>query len=405
MNPASPIYPSEISKETMSTISDVDHKIQTQIDKGVLEPSMFANKGTSSNFKSYFSSLLKKTEEGLPVFVHIKGVLMPMEITESKIQEGNDVQTQINDPLYKEELITKHSDIKHYAIKLKDPHKDQSALTLAKQQKIKLEEIYNKYADGDEVSSEEESFFDQAKKDFACDFSDVLLMKDMEIDSLKSIYEKPAISIRISEDGEIGEVASIGSQSSHITGSDLMKGVDEFCHMLGVKRMYLEDDAAIESPNGNYSLRLFRYYNDKNSWYEDSFQYKPYEKNYLDGSISESAENSQSRLGSAIHFMGKLTIKEMMKILDNPDINQRKTEGIKRSLEQEDPKTTLKEKIQDLGQQIMRDRKPLHKEMSTYLKDFLEALDSYTGSDQEFIELKKNANKILNSRFFAKSYT
>jgi hypothetical protein len=398
-------HPLELLKKISTLVfpqaaSPIDVNITEQIESGILEPAVLVNMGTSPNFKTHFNSILAKQEEGRPIFVRMKGVNMPLELQESPISKGNEVLTQIKDPLYKEELL-KNIETKHYTVKLRDPNKDYSELKEAEKELDELETIFEKMMEKDDLSPEEMVVWDIAQENAGS--SDMVIpMKKIIIDSLKSVIEKPVISLRISEDGGIGEVASI-AHSSSLTGSDLMKGVDDFCSVLGVKYMYLEDDAAIESPNGNYSLRLFRGYTGKNSWYEDAFKYTSYEKNHASNSLEQVHSTSQNRLGSAIRLIGNLTIKEMKEILNNRSI---KSSALIKTLVKQgiDENKTLQSTIAEMGSKIMNEKAPLHKEMSAYLKDFLEALDSYRGNDSKLQALKKDAEAILNNRFFSKSY-
>ena len=252
-----------------SSISlDGDNLFNKQLEEGILNPSEFTSP-LSTDFRVNFQKLLER--QG-PLFLRIKGVDMSLKIEESPIYDENELRTQIHDPIFAKEELSKHKDKKHYSITMGDPYRPmpEGLLELIEKNHV-LQAIHEQ--GGKATTKQEEEILKEALLQEG-DLETALMMNNVNIESLKSVYDKPAISIRISEDGGIGEIASIASQSGALSGSDLMGGVDDFCKMLGVKHMYLEDDAKITKPGVEYNLRLFRLIGslDKNSWYEILFR-------------------------------------------------------------------------------------------------------------------------------------
>lgn len=390
--------------QTSGHASEADRELQRQLRSNTLNPEELSTLGKTSDFKSSLASILAKQNDNETLKILINGIPLELKVSESPItEEGtNSILSQIKDPVYKTEL-SQHNDVKHYSLKVLDPTKDRSEFNRAEFEFKALKKINDKKLAGEKFTSNEKILWSKAVEEAWGEEDMVILLKQATVQGLADELSKPIISIRISEDGKIGEVASI-SKAQGLPGSALMKSVDQLCQVLGVDHMYLEDDAAIESPNGNYSLRLFREFTGKNSWYEDTFHYSAYEKNEMNNSLQETQEVTQARLGSQLQRVGNLALSQIKDILN--DGNIKKSHTLNEFFEaQADDNKTFSSLISELGKKIMYEQQPLHKEMSMCLTGFLEALNSYSGTDPNLVQLKNDATAILNNKFFSKSYS
>ncbi len=357
----------------------------------------------SGDFTTCFEHLREKCAEG-DFSIQLEGVKMPIEITESPILEGGAIRTQIQDPLYKEELL-KHKDEKHYSIKLRDPHHTPSPeWEKAKKEWETLQVAMGKMEELKPLSKTEEELVSSLVNKHG-DIADAMMMVQVEFESLNAEFEKPAISIRFSEKGDIGEIASVAVHSKELPGQKLMEGIGKLCTALGVKKMFLEDDAKIESPSGSYNLRLFRYFIGKNSWYEDSFGFRPYYHDGLHATLMPQDNASRDILKIPISQFGGLKLGKISQLLSSPDIERGKAKELISLLSTLNENKTLSEAIYEMGNKIIKDKAPLHKELNTLLVDLLESFASYRGQDTEMLELKKGSTSLLNEKFLIRNYS
>lgn len=336
------------------------------------------------------------------VRVAIDGEEMPLTITESIIQEGPLVRTQINEPTYKEELL-RHSGVKHYSLQLMDPHRPApQGLLEAQEHLARMELINNKLGTGRSLDQADQQYLDERgieEPEFE------FFMAQSALESFKEIYNKPALSLRLAEDGSIGEIASIGSQSKQISGTMLMKWIDQFCKSLKVERLFLEDDAKIELPDvGSYNQRLYRYATGKNSWYSDSFSFQPYQYNCYLGKVVPSDADYRPEIANATKSIYQKTVAEALLLLSDPDYHLSKYPALKPLLEGLDANATIQSIIQKMGSEVISQHVPHHKELSLLLTGYLETLASYKGEDPSKILLKEQAEELLHSKFYMKMY-
>lgn len=342
----------------------------------------------------------KEFEEGLSV--KVEGVEMPLKLMIKPIQEGAVVITQINEPLYKEELLL-HKDTTHYSLQLSDPNRPvPEELDLAEAHFTMLSHMNTKLNSYQPLTETDLFYLSEHKIDEA-DIDFELQLAQSAVEGWKEIYNKPAISLRIAEDGTIGEIASISVQSKTLPGTSLMKWVDQFCKFLNVEKMFLEDDAKIELAKvGSYSQRLYRYAIGKNSWYVDTFHFQPYLFDPLRHEIIPSDMTPKTREASDnINFK---TVGEVLDLLSDPDYNTTKYPGLIPYLHSLDSKATIQSLIESMGKEVIQQNAPVHNILSLLLTSYLETLTTYRGEDPAKIELKEQAVHILQDKFYLKCY-
>jgi hypothetical protein len=357
----------------------------------------------SQNPEEKIALLIKLSQEG-DLKVIVNGIAMPLSITEQPMIVDGMVRTQIDDPQYKDELL-KHAQKKHYSFKLMDPNRIfPPELEDTKKNFTRIQNIFNKQMEGGKLNKQDLAYLQTHNIEIE-DLPMQLMIEDATIQSLEENYLKPAISLRISEDGEIGEIASIASQSPQLTGKDLMGAVDKFCLCLKVKKMFLEDDAKIEAANqGSYNLRLFRYVQGKDSWYADTFQFVPYEYDRLHQALVGSQASSNKDREEAMNQLTNKTVHEVLELLIDPSFDKSKYPKLIAFLESNPDQATIRSLIQDKGNLIMKNNAPLHLELSLLLTGYLETIATYRGDEDNKLKLKEQAQLLLNTKYFLKTY-
>jgi len=384
-------YNPHIYKENEVFLNDLKDNLILNLDE-------FAK--LSQNPEEKIALLIRLSQEG-NLRVLVNGIAMPLSIAEQPIIVDGMVRTQIDDPQYKDELL-KHAQKKHYSFKLMDPNRIfPPELEDTKKNFAQIQNIINKQMEGRKLNKQDLAYLETHNIEIE-DLPMQLMIEEATILSLEENYLKPAISLRISKDGEIGEIASITTQSPQLTGKDLMGAVDKLCQCLKVKKMFLEDDAKIEAANqGSYNLRLFRYVQGKDSWYADTFQFVPYEYDRLHQALVGSQASSTKE---AIDQLTNKTVHEVLELFTDPSFDKNKYPKLITFLESNPGQATLRSLIQEKGNLIMKNNAPLHQELSLLLTGYLETIATYRGDEDNKLKLKEQAQLLLNTKYFLKTY-
>jgi len=135
-----------------------------------------------------------------PLKIKIGQTTMHLDLTNTTIGDRENIESQLKDPRYHSELL-KHLNKNHYSIHLRDLNKEEPAdLAEAKAELARIQQ--------DPTAGEDDA-----------------LMAWITVESLMENFNKPSISLRFAEDGSIGEVRSIESQSTLCSGSAIMKAL------------------------------------------------------------------------------------------------------------------------------------------------------------------------------------
>lgn len=338
------------------------------------------------------------------------------------------VLSQINEPTYRESLL-QNRDKAHYSFEFFDqgrlPEIDR-AMKALRDEKEALDTLggllENYFVDLDEEAfnaaltpaqralfdiPEGEQLDESAIGKLYQSHQEKSFMFPIEEDSIKSGFEKATIRGRFCEDGSIGELKSVNIHTEHLGGKELMDFWDSFCSYMEPSQIYLEDDAKIEGSTGSYNLRLFRLMalNGRGSWYTDSWQYQLYKKD--SGQQIETLHEGKAELLKEIAPIKQLTLNHTVELLQKPGMgNKRETiELIQRFISKEDfgGEKTLGDLVKHLGNEVMANKAPLHKDLDRLL-DIVATLAKYEGSDLELLQLKEHAEPLAEARFYRKSY-
>lgn len=411
-------------------------KLTEYVTQGILPFRLFEK--NSIPFKDKLDIILTNTpknSEGLPELkitdIPGKGGKVAGEmrcvVRNDPILEGDTVLSQLKDPVYREELL-KYKQTPHYAFEFfdvgREPEIKAKREELAKEKNL-LEEISNVMSnfylgfDPDEFNrdftTEQRSYFGKPEDQILNEndigelnyvIQDKQAMFPFTEDSIISELQKPTIRCRISEGGEIGELKSVNIHSTILGGKELMDCYDRFCSFMTPASMFLEDDAKIEGKTGSYNLRLFRLIglDNKNSWYDDAFGYKQYEqveKNIQE--INDPGERAKKRVvkikSLTLNNLAEDLKQEGMK--KNPQLKDTLEKHIK---EVSNGEITLSELVRDLGNQVSKSEKPLHKDLDLLLTGVSETYRDYQGNDPRIKGLKEDATFILGDRYMKKTY-
>ncbi|MCB1073551.1 MAG: hypothetical protein KDK96_10715 [Chlamydiia bacterium] len=349
--------------------------------------------------------------------------------------QGDIVSTQLADPIYKERL-KEFNQVNHYALEFIDDQRLTTSpeITQAKQELEMLEglnELFNEYFcsfDPDDFfigfTEAQKAFLGQEEREFTGteveinelynlikgeypNLSDKILDLNLKIDSLQTQIEKPTITVRLSEGGEIGELKSVNIQSPEMSGNHLMQIFDNFLGFLGAQEMYLSDEAKFEKEGvGSYNMRLFRYFttDDKSSWYVDSYGYSPYILDPLQNKIvSISPSDGDLIRSKSKEFSEKNLIQLKDELSQEGFDGTMKTKLLQVIEEHGEGCTTVGEIVKKLGAQA-KGGSLVHQEIHALTTTYLELFRSYSGSDPAISSQKDQADTVLHAIYFRKSY-
>lgn len=335
---------------------------------------------------------------------------------ESIIDSGEEVLSQINEPVYRRDLL-RHRSEKHYSFEFFDVGRDveidqkQKELTEEERLLIEIGEILNKYPRSMKIDAVKNALTVDHRKLLGLGESQILIAADVRSlrqkvrdkiemfpirrDSISSEFKKATIKGRFCEDGSIAELKSVNIHSEIMGGKQLMDFWDKFCEFMGAEAVYLEDDAKIEGETGSYSLRFFRLIalEDRTSWYQDSYDYVPYELG--DAGEVVDVEDSRESILEAFSALRNISIEKLIAHLDLTDETVAVLEDYNNH--------TYQEMVFDLGQRV-RKGEHLHKELNLVLEGILKTFSEYDGSEPEILPLKEIAEKAFGYRYFRKSY-
>lgn len=349
--------------------------------------------------------------------------------------QGEVISTQLADPVYKGRL-KEFSQVNHYLLEFVDDQRPTTSpeITESKQELEILEdlnELFNDYfMDFDEseffkdLSETQKAFLGQEGREFEGtdaeinelynvikgeypNLNDKILDLRVSIQSLEAQLEKPTITARLSEGGEIGELKSVNIQSNEMSGNHLMQIFDNFSSFLGAQEMYLSDEAKFEKEGvGSYNMRLFRYFttNDKSSWYVDSYGYSPYVLDPFQNKILSISPSD----GDPIRSKSKMFSEKSLLQLKG-ELNLKGFDGtMKRKLlgvieEHGKGCETVGDVVKKLGAQA-KDGSPVHQEIHALTTIYLELFRSYSGNNPAISSQKDQADAVLHAIYFRKSY-
>lgn len=375
-----------------------------------------APKGSQGEIKLSFIGVLDK--KGDPEGV-LHMTIKPGELFDST----KTLLSQINDPLYREELLSQASQT-HYTFEFFDNARqseiDQKREELAtkKQALDDLGNLLNLYAeDLDEVNFNKEFkptqralfHIPQDKQLNENEIADLFGEHETELfmfpvieESINDELAKATISARFSKDGSIGELKSVNIHSPNMGGKQLMDFWDGFCSYIKPTQVYLEDDAKIEGGTGSYNLRLFRLMSlpDKASWYTDGYQYHSYHKGD-EGLVMTSLDSKEQQINYVQPFK-TMTAERAREQLLKPGMKPSDT-AIELLDQYVNSNKMLSDIVKQLGDKV-RTGEQLHKELDTLL-GVISLFSKYEGLDEELNNLKENATVLTHSRFYRKNYS
>lgn len=433
-----------LEKVVLDKVADIKEK-NLDIQRGKLI--LAAKKGTlrfedfQGNvlpFKDKMEILLKEAPTNQQGHIEIRIIEVPnkrgervgelmMVIKPAVLIKDGQVQSQIVDPLYREELM-RHKDQEHFSFEFFDTGRQPEIARKLQALKVEKsaidavgellttyfnemdEEAFNR----DFTPAQRAIFNIPAEKIFGeadigtfydDKYQDALKMFPVKEDGIKMELEKGTIIGRFAKDGSIGELKSVSSHSDQIGGKELMDFWDRFCTYMEPSQVYLEDDAKIEGKNGSYNLKLFRLMGlpDRTSWYTDSYKYQSYQK----GTENLETYDSKPQLIQSITPFKEMTLNRAVELLGQEGMNPTNEATILLrsfiSKEEFGGTKNLGDLVKHLGDGVRRGEN-LHKDIDNVFK-VLSDFSTYNGTNKELLDLREKALHVLGSRFYRKSYS
>lgn len=226
-----------------------------------------------------------------------------------------------------------------------------------------------------------------------------LLMAQVAISSLEE--QPPTMQLRMPEDGDFIELATLEVQSDNFNGNSMMKLADDFLIGLKPQYIYLHDFSNITHPDeGSYPLRIFRYFSnsDSHSWYEDRCGYRSFHKE--DDIIVDNDINDDPARKS-IEFLATRSVKNVLSDLSKMEEDQ-KVLQLKQVLAEYGEDMTLREITQQLGRKI-RNGEALHKKMRILLQNSVDVYKNYEGDNENIMSISSGVKEFLKYEYYRKN--